>query len=99
MCKVGGGFVDTMEKTCNKCELLDKKVVYCDQSQFTQLLEVFVKDCSVIEKLCNLSPRVCRKELQNYIQVLLVYLFALTLVDARLACLLATPLFFDFLLV
>ena len=30
MCKAGGGFVDTMEKTCNKCELLDKKVVYCD---------------------------------------------------------------------
>ena len=99
MCKVGGGFVDTMEKTCNKCELLDKRVANCDQSQFTSLLELFVNHCCVIKKLCDLSPLACRKELQNNIQVLLVYIFALTLLDARFACLLATPLSLDFILV
>ena len=52
-----------------------------------------------MKKLCNFSPLACWKELQNNIQVLLVYLFALTLVNTRLACLLATTLFLDFILV
>ena len=69
-------------------------------SQLTKFLEFRVKHIGVIKKFSDLIPlSLVVEELENHIQVLLVYLLALSLMNAGLACLFSTTFLFYIILV